>query len=656
MAETIRKHSMENHELDLEKELGGCPFVSGRVRTIVKEFLQKEGITSLSQVDITIELEYRIFVAHKIELTSGQKAYYATALESCVLWYLKPFFQELAKEIDTYGKLPRADKNKVLYFLMQQGIHHLEEIDYSVRCRYEHYLSETGHSRVAAHVKVLDWLKLYEIQQKNQKHPWKPYHLSYQEGPVYLAYHPDYEIAQKFYYLRKKEEAFFDFSLSAAPTLKKQIFSMLNHVLEKECSRKLLRELSIVPLKKLYLFCVEYKIQDIERLEEREIEAFRRSMDGKVGTKTNIYMQIVDNTRKFLFLDAAKTNWNANVWYMERFRLKEDRMNPAAFIETLRFYEVQRKENRRFLQLYMKYCIGVGHRAIRSIRSEHYNICAFLRYCDHIERNIVDVDTQDMKDYIRMEEEREIQEITFNQKLVDLHRFFQFLVTKGYIERIPFSLEYYLKAEWPVHHNRSVPEETQMKLLAHLKYFPEPLRLMYLHLWSLGLRINEVCCIKGKSYLWKNEEAWIVVFQYKMKTEKMIPIPEVLYTLMEEYIRKNQISPDEFVFKNKKGGAYYADTFRAQMKRLCVKYEIDCGDYIFRTHDYRHTTGTKMYQNGVSIQAIRDYLGHKEEDMTKQYLDYIPEQIDTSNECYYKRNGSLGKQIKVKREKIENEA
>ena len=194
-----------------------------------------------------------------------------------------------------------------------------------------------------------------------------------------------------------------------------------------------------------------------------------------------------------------------------------------------------------------------------------------------------------------------------------------------------------------------VPEETQMKLLAHLKYFPEDLRLMYLNLWCLGLRVNEVCCIKGDAYYWNGEDAWIKVHQYKMKTEKIIPIPEYLYKMMKQYIERNGIGPDEFVFKSAKGRAYDAGTFCHNMKEWCKKFDISCGDYIFRSHDYRHTVGTTMYDNGVSVQAIRDYLGHKEEDMTKQYLDYIPEKIDKANEEYFNESPGLAKRIKVRR-------
>ena len=61
-------------------------------------------------------------------------------------------------------------------------------------------------------------------------------------------------------------------------------------------------------------------------------------------------------------------------------------------------------------------------------------------------------------------------------------------------------------------------------------------------------------------------------------------------------------------------------------------------DYSFRSHDFRHTVATFLYTNGASIEVVRDYLGHKESDMTKKYLDYMSDIIDADNEAYFEDN------------------
>ena len=73
---------------------------------------------------------------------------------------------------------------------------------------------------------------------------------------------------------------------------------------------------------------------------------------------------------------------------------------------------------------------------------------------------------------------------------------------------------------------------------------------MFLHLWCLGLRASEVCTLKGNAYYQQGEDYWIQVYQVKMKNYKRIPIPQALYQIMKVYLKKHEIQPEEFIFKN----------------------------------------------------------------------------------------------------------
>ena len=69
--------------------------------------------------------------------------------------------------------------------------------------------------------------------------------------------------------------------------------------------------------------------------------------------------------------------------------------------------------------------------------------------------------------------------------------------------------------------------------------------------------------------------------------------------------------------------------------------KIGGGEYRFRSHDFRHRLATSLYDAGISIQAVRDYLGHKEDDMTRQYIDYMPKRLDAASEKYFEENDSF---------------
>ena len=164
---------------------------------------------------------------------------------------------------------------------------------------------------------------------------------------------------------------------------------------------------------------------------------------------------------------------------------------------------------------------------------------------------------------------------------------------------------------------------------------------MYLILLCTGIRKSEVCTIKSGAFYSQGSESWMRIYQSKMRREKVIPIPSILVELVNDYEKKCEIKNGEYLFKNKKGGAFNGQTFSDQMIRECNARGIDCGDYIFRAHDYRHNLATSMYGNGVSIQGVRDYLGHSSENMTKQYIDFMPERIVSAEDKYFSRNQSF---------------
>ena len=245
------------------------------------------------------------------------------------------------------------------------------------------------------------------------------------------------------------------------------------------------------------------------------------------------------------------------------------------------------------------------------------------------------MEAEKIQRYLESVQMQDIREKTANGRIFMILQFYNFLVVKGYLKKIPFRHEYYLQKEMHGHNDRSVPERIYTEILSKLAEFPEHLRLMFLHLWCTGIRGSEVCTLTGGDYEEKNGDYWLKVYQVKMKTYKRVPIPEALYKLVQVYKKKYQIGPEEYLFKSKKGGAFQYATLRYQMLKYCEKNKIADGEYIFRSHDYRHNLATLYYDNGISLQTVRDYLGHEYEEMTRQYVDYMPKKLEKASEAYF---------------------
>ena len=154
--------------------------------------------------------------------------------------------------------------------------------------------------------------------------------------------------------------------------------------------------------------------------------------------------------------------------------------------------------------------------------------------------------------------------------------------------------------------------------------------MILLHSMLLGLRISEVCCLKGNAYYWQGRDAWIQVYQIKMRTYKRIPIPEILYKIMKVYIKKYRIGAEDYIFQNQKGKAYHYSSFRWSMKKIFNENHELFQEYNFKSHDFRHTIATMFY-----------------EEMTQQYVDYMPKRISRANqELFAKEGSSLASGIK----------
>lgn len=549
----------------------------------------------------------------------------------------------VGEELDACSEIDGVGKNKLKAFLLEIGIQSITEMDYPLRQAYKEYLEYNQHiKRTDRYLTAFDRVKQFSIREQmqtlagRQQNQWR-----LDNQVLFIPYHPDQAIAMAFDSVRNKPNMVWDFTRPCVETVKEQIFTTLNAVIDrfKELRK---REQRLSGLHFLYDFCAEKGIQDIEMLDEAQVREFEAYLDRHTTSESR-KLQLLPSLnfcRKTTFLQNEEIHWNANVWYLERLNLPKNRVNPSGSFSSVSFMEITNPENRRYAKEYMKYQMGITGQSVSTIVIKFGGIKNFLIWLDENNENVSDCTEQRIDGYLKELQERNIAAKTFNEYLTGMVQFFRFLVVRGYKEKVPFRVEYYQKKTLPKHHDRSVAPEVCEELLSKLHLLPEHLRCMYLHLWTLGLRISEVCTLKGNAYYRQGQDAWIQVYQIKMKNYKRIPISDGLYKIMQVYIRRHNIGPDDYLFTNRDGGPYRRATFSQQMKKFCQDKEVEGGDYLFKSHDYRHTVATFFYDSGVSLQSVRDYLGHHYEEMTQQYIDYVPRKIAKASEEYFSNPGN----------------
>lgn len=544
--------------------------------------------------------------------------------------------QKICEQVDACTEVNGVIRNRVKKFLIEEGVTDISEMNAALRVRYEGYLerNETvyvpitclrGFDRILIH-RMKEELKTLAGQRK--------YTTEYRDQWLCLTHYPEVEVAESFLMSKGGMELVWNFTLECPRTLKMQIFTVLKEVIH--TYKGWIRKEKLLALQRLYQFCVEEQVSDIETMTMEEEQRFEQELSEHFcRKKKSVGFAVIRMSRKILFLQAPEINWNANVWFLERFHFSKERMNPSKPIELVSFKEVTNLENQKILQKYMRYLFGITDLCISTIRIKMLELRTFLVHFNGEESPIYEVEAEKIQRYLESIQKQDTREKTANGRIFMILQFYNFLIVKGYLKKIPFRHEYYLQKEVHIHHDRSVPERIYTEILSKLAEFPEHLRLMFLHLWCTGIRGSEVCTLTGDGYEEKDGDYWLKVYQVKMKTYKRIPIPEALYKLVQVYKKKYQIGPEEYLFQNQTGGAFRYETFRYQMLKYCEKYQIANGEYIFKSHDYRHNLATLYYDSGISIQAVRDYLGHEYEEMTRQYVDYMPKKLEQASEAYF---------------------
>ena len=523
--------------------------------------------------------------------------------------YQEKISEKLKEEISLVTTGEAKYYNRLYKFFQYTDIQCTADINYETRKMYMDSLEKEDISEKykAELLSLFDRLKIENMPDVySQGKPFSVEQEFFKQDKLFLLYVPNKKKAQSFRQVVDKNDLLWDLTRIHSSQLVRQTKILLCEILNMDKVQRH-RRYFLEPLKALIRFCDKYGIDDIEEMEQADENRFYLYLNKESEIIKKQASKIVEFARRTLFLTDSETNWRACIWYMDRFQFDKSRINASSPVKSLSFINIYEKENRWYLQLYAKYLVGISDLSLSNIRNTISFISQFLKYLDGQSKKVTELEMQDIADYVSVLDESDIKYSTFNRYITHMHTFLQFLKMKN-IEVLKFYPERFLKKGFSEHNERSVPEKTIAHLIKELPAFPEHLQLMYLILFCTGIRKSEVCTIKSGAFYSQGNENWMRIYQSKMRREKVIPVPSLLVGLVNDYEKKYGIKNGEYLFKNKKGGAFNGQTFSNQMIRECKARGIACGDYIFRAHDYRHNLATSMYGNGVSIQGVRDYL------------------------------------------------
>lgn len=257
---------------------------------------------------------------------------------------------------------------------------------------------------------------------------------------------------------------------------------------------------------------------------------------------------------------------------------------------------------------------------------------------------------------------KKLAEKTRMNTLVNLNTFFTLCSQNGWLDISDKALIYkedYPRLKKPA--PRYIPPEVLEQINKHIETLPESVMRMVLVIQESGMRIGELCrlrfdCLRQDSA----GDWWLNYYQFKMKKDHTISISRELAGVIQEqqnYIRNNLNSSFEYLFCGRSMGSkrfmplnktMSPKVFADFLKRLCTANNICTAlgkPWDLTAHQFRHSVGTCMINNGVPQHIIQRYLGHESPNMTATYAHLFDSTLKKEIAKYQGRTVNISGQV-----------
>lgn len=138
--------------------------------------------------------------------------------------------------------------------------------------------------------------------------------------------------------------------------------------------------------------------------------------------------------------------------------------------------------------------------------------------------------------------------------------------------------------------------------------------------YGCGLRRSEAQDLNIKDVNF--EQKLLFVRKGKGKKRRVIPLTEKITTDLHEYYKQNQWyrnENQESFLINIQGNRITGTTIYENFKKLLQKTKINTSDKNICLHSLRHSIATHLLENEMSIEMVRNFLGHQNLKTTQIY-------------------------------------
>lgn len=202
-----------------------------------------------------------------------------------------------------------------------------------------------------------------------------------------------------------------------------------------------------------------------------------------------------------------------------------------------------------------------------------------------------------------------------HSNLLAIRIFFEYLQRLGKIKRNPYTL----KVKSPIRNQRNILTQEEIKTLYKTAQNLEETILLHL-CYGCGLRRSEAQDLNIKDVNF--EQKLLFVRKGKGKKRRVIPLTEKITTDLQDYYKQNEFyrnENQEAFLINIQGNRITGTTIYENFKKLLQKTKINTSDKNICLHSLRHSIATHLLENEMSIEMVRNFLGHQNLKTTQIY-------------------------------------
>ena len=290
---------------------------------------------------------------------------------------------------------------------------------------------------------------------------------------------------------------------------------------------------------------------------------------------------------------------------------------------------------------------------LSTIGSKINSIKDFSRFLNQDYPHILpnELDRQVIEDYLVYLKEKKFSASTRIHRISALRELLEYSAAMNWVDVPKNPLIF--NQDFPVRDKalpRYIPDDVLKQLDENLQYLPDTIARMVIVVREVGMRISELCTLKFDCLRQDAQgEWWIAYKRFKSKDEHSVPIRSEVAGIIQTqqaYIREYLAAEFNYLFCTTKNPNYFEKLgkaanqlplnyfepvsqiirqgiLRGYLHLLANLKQIKGEDgQVFplsQIHQFRHTKGTELINNGVGIEYVKRYLGHNSFSMTLCY-------------------------------------